>query len=113
VAFAPIYGKLNLFAEKAIHFDLAIMAGADVVNYRDVLDPQVAAAGGTPANATTLGGHVGLGARIFLGRSVALRLEVRDVGYRVAHLATGNFQTQLLAETGLSFFIPVAQGNAP
>jgi outer membrane beta-barrel protein len=113
LAFAPIYGKLNLFAEKAVHFDLSLMAGPDVVSYRDVLDPQAAAGGAAAPNATAYGLHGGIGARIFLARSIALRLEVRDVWYRVAHLSSGNWQSQLLAETGLSFFIPVARGNAP
>jgi len=110
VAFAPVYGKLNLFAEKAIHFDLALMAGGDLVAYRDVVPAGSTAAPGT---VTTPGGHFGVGARVFLARSIALRVEARDVWYRVTSLPSGPWQSQLLAEIGLSFFIPVAQGNAP
>jgi outer membrane beta-barrel protein len=112
IGFSPIYGKLNIFAEKAIHFDLSLLAGADLVSYRDVLGAVEANAGATPGTASSPGGHVGLGARIFLARFLALRLEVRDVIYSVPHLATGNLQTQLLAEGGLSFFVPVRRQDA-
>ncbi len=113
LAFSPLYGKLNLFAEKAIHFDLSIMGGADLVGYRDVLTSAQATAGQTPGDASSPGGHLGLGARIFLARFMALRLELRDVLYSVSKLDRGKLQTQLFAEAGLSFFIPVAGGDAP
>jgi outer membrane beta-barrel protein len=106
VAFAPIYGKLNVFAEKALHFDLSILGGLDLVNYRDVAAPETGS--GSPGNVSTPGIHGGLGARVFLARSVALRLEVKDFIYRVKALDRGNWQSQLFAEAGLSFFIPVA-----
>jgi outer membrane beta-barrel protein len=106
VAWAPIYGKLNLFAEKAVHFDLSLLAGADLVTYRDVLSG--APAGTAPGDARAVGGHVGIGARLFLARFMALRLEVKDLIYSVKALNRGNLQTQLFAEAGLSFFIPVA-----
>jgi outer membrane beta-barrel protein len=111
LGFSPIYGKLNLFAEKALHFDLSILAGADLVSYRDVVTAAAANAGATPGNASAVGGHLGLGARVFFARFMALRLEVRDVLYKVPSLATGNLQTQLLAEAGLSFFL--GRSDAP
>lgn len=104
VIFSPIYGKLNVFAEKAIHFDLSAFGGPDLVTYRDV----VSLAGTTPGNVSTVGGHLGIGARVFLARSVALRLEVKDLVYSVKALDRGKLQNQLFAEAGLSFFIPVA-----
>ena len=107
LAFSPIYGKLNVFAQKAVHFDLYVLGGADLVNYRDVLaslQPGV-----TPGNATSLGGHLGVGGRIFLASFIALRLELKDVLYSVPHLPRGNLQTQLFAEAGLSFFVPVTR----
>jgi outer membrane beta-barrel protein len=107
VAFAPVYGKLNVFAEKAIHFDMSLVVGGDLVAFRDVVPRDASgapvAASGHPPEATSPGAHVGLGARVFLGRAVALRLEVRDVAYWVPHLGQGTMQTQLLAEAGLSF----------
>ncbi len=111
LAFSPVYGKLNLFAEKALHFDLSVLAGADIVSYRDVLkenDTRV-----TPGDATSIGGHVGVGARIFFARFMALRLELKDVLYSVPNLATGKLQTQLMADIGLSFFLPVAGARTP
>ena len=106
IAFAPVYGKLNLFAEKAVHFDLSVLGGVDLVRYRDVL---LAAPAGTAAGeASAVGGHVGIGARLFLARFAALRLEVKDLVYSVKALDRGNLQTQLFAEAGLSFFVPVA-----
>jgi outer membrane beta-barrel protein len=113
LAFAPIYGKLNIFAEKTIHFDLGVMGGADLVSYRDVLGAADAASGATPGNATTIGGHVGVGARVFFAGFMALRLELKDLVYSVSHLPNGNLQSQLLADVGLSFFFPVAHGSAP
>jgi outer membrane beta-barrel protein len=109
LGFAPVYGKLNLFAEKAIHFDLSIFAGGDLVAFRDVVQRDANGApvanAGKPGDATSPGAHLGIGTRIFLGRSTALRVEVRDIGYWVKNLGRGTFQTQLLAEVGLSFLL--------
>ena len=113
VGFSPLYGKLNLFGEKALHFDLSLLVGADLVSYRDVLGATAANAGATPGTISTPGGHVGIGARLFFARFMALRLELRDVFYKVSALPTGNLQTQLLAEAGLSFFIPVGHHDEP
>ena len=113
VGFSPLYGKLNLFGEKALHFDLSLLVGADLVSYRDVLGATQANAGATPGTVSTPGGHVGIGARVFFARFMALRLELRDVFYKVSALPTGNLQTQLLAEAGLSFFIPVGHHDEP
>ncbi len=113
VGFSPLYGKLNLFGEKALHFDLSLLLGADLVSYRDVLKSVQANAGATPGTVSTPGGHVGIGARLFFARFMALRLELRDVFYKVSALDTGNLQTQLLAEAGLSFFIPVGHHDEP
>jgi outer membrane beta-barrel protein len=107
VAFSPVYGKLNLFAEKALHFDLSILGGADLVNYRDVLGLG-AAAGASPGTVSTVGGHLGVGARVFLARFMALRLGVKELVYSVKALDRAKLQTQLFAEAGLSFFVPVS-----
>lgn len=112
VAFSPVYGKLNVFAEKAVHFDLSVLGGVDMVSFRGV-DPNATNASSAPGSTTSVGGHVGIGARIFFARSMALRLELKDVLYSVPHLTTGSLQTQLLADVGLSFFVPVSGGKAP
>ncbi len=112
LAFSPVYGKLNVFAEKALHFDLSVLAGADLVSFRDV-DASATSASAAPGSATSIGGHVGVGARVFFARFMAVRLELKDVLYSVPHLATGQLQTQLMADIGLSFFVPVAGGKTP
>lgn len=112
VAFSPVYGKLNVFAEKAIHFDLSLIAGADLVSYRDV-DATATVASAEPGSATALGGHVGVGARLFFGGFMAVRLELKDVLYSVPHLSTGKLQSQLLADFGLSFFLPATSARTP
>jgi outer membrane beta-barrel protein len=105
VGLSPIYGKLNAFAEGVLHFDLSLLLGADWIRYRGVLPAAEANAGADPATEGAFGGHVGLGARVFLGRSLALRLEVKDYLYRVDVLGESTLQNQLFTELGLSFFL--------
>jgi outer membrane beta-barrel protein len=114
VAWAPIYGKLNVLAERVAHFDLALIAGADLVAHDEVLSADDAIRLGlTPSTTRTVGGHVGLGARLFLSDAVALRLEFRDLIYRVtvpnragSGLGAADVQNQLLTELGVSVFFP-------
>jgi outer membrane beta-barrel protein len=121
VAWAPVYGKLNLAAEQVLHFDLALMAGADYITHDEVLSRDaaeaLAAAGGTPATTSTIGGHVGVGVRIYLNRFLALRFDVKDYVYAVTVPnwieGSGNqprtdIQNQLFLELGLSFFVPTS-----
>jgi outer membrane beta-barrel protein len=114
LGFSPVYGKLNLFAEKVIHFDLSLIGGADWITHRDVLPAALANAGETPGNRSTFGAHVGIGARIFMGRALALRMEVKDYLYRVPVLGETTLQNQLFTEIGLSVFLPsVGRGDRP
>jgi outer membrane beta-barrel protein len=119
VAWAPVYGKLNLAAEQVLHFDLALMAGPDLISRDQVLSrddaESLAAAGGKPPTTTSLGGHVGLGVRIYLNRYMALRLDVKDYVYAVkvpnwiegsGNQPRSDVQNQLFIELGLSFFFP-------
>ncbi len=113
--FSPVYGKLNVFAEKAIHFDLSLIAGGDWFQYQKVVSQSVAEnlGGGHPPLTSTFGGHVGLGVRLFFSDWVAARLEVRDYIYRVSvpnwQVSGGSkrdLQNQLFTELGVSFFFP-------
>jgi len=117
VAWTPVYGKLNLLAEQVVHFDLGLVAGVDWVTHAEVLSSGEAdawAAGGPgPGQLSTVGGHVGLGVRLFLGEAWALRWEVRDLVYSVKvpnleqTLGSGrDVQNQLLTELGVTFFFP-------
>ena len=121
VAWAPVYGKLNLAAEQVLHFDLAVMAGADYITHDEVLSrdaaESLAAAGGKPATTGTIGGHVGLGLRFYLSRFLAIRLDVKDYIYAVevpnwiegsGNQPRTDIQNQLFLELGLSFFVPTS-----
>jgi outer membrane beta-barrel protein len=112
---SPLYGKLNIFAEKALHFDLSLFVGGDLVSYRSILSSADAStaenAGTTPSDETSLGGHLGLGGRIFFGHAMALDLQVRELGYWTKGLQT-NFQTQLIAQAGVAFFFPVVSRSS-
>lgn len=108
-AFAPVYGKLNLLAELPVHFDLAILAGADLVTYQKAVDAQTAALG-APGNDSSVGGHVGLGMRFFFAGFMGLRFEVRDYLYsaRIGNTGESHLQNQLFVDLGLSFFFPTS-----
>jgi outer membrane beta-barrel protein len=108
-AWAPVYGKLNVLSEQVAHFDLSIFAGPDLIAYDEVLSKADAEAGVTPSLATSIGGHVGLGVRLFFTPSIAARLELKDYLYSVKVPNTGSgsdLQNQLFAEIGVSFFLP-------
>jgi outer membrane beta-barrel protein len=120
VAFTPVYGKLNLFAEKVVHVDMSILLGVDWIGYRRVLSAQEAESGVVPESESAVGGHVGLGMRIFLAQAFALRLEVKDYIYSVdvPNVVTDggsskDLQNQLVAELGVSVFFPFKNRAAP
>ncbi len=115
-AWAPVYGKLNIFSERVAHFDVSVIAGADWIQYQSVLSKADAEAleGGHPSLTSTFGGHVGLGLRVFFSEFVAARLEFRDYLYRVSVPnwqdgggAKRDLQNQLFTELGVSFFFPM------
>lgn len=111
VAWAPVYGKLNVLSEQVAHFDLYVMLGADWIASREVLGRAAAdleGAGGTPGTTAGPGAHLGLGARLFLSEWIALRLELKDYLYMadVPNNGGQSLQNQLFTEIGLSFFLP-------
>jgi len=112
VAWAPIYGKLNLLSERVAHFDLSVMAGADWIAHREVVGSieaaDLVASGRSPGTVAGPGGHLGLGARLFLSERMALRIELKDYLYSVDVPNNGGtaIQNQLFTEIGLSFFLP-------
>jgi outer membrane beta-barrel protein len=111
-AWSPVYGKLNVFSEQAAHFDLSILAGPDLIAYDEVLSKEAAAVK-APGVATSFGGHLGLGLRLFLTTAFALRFEVKDYIYAVSvpNGAIGNdVQNQLFAEVGVSYFFAGRSG---
>jgi outer membrane beta-barrel protein len=112
LAFAPVYGKLNLLAEMPVHFDLALILGPDYVTYQKAVDAQAAHA--EPGNTSSLGAHVGLGMRFFLTSFLGLRFEVRDYFYRaeIGLLGKTQLQQQLFVDLGVSFFFPTSVRGA-
>ena len=104
-AFAPVYGKLNLLAELPVHFDLAILAGADWITYQKAVDAAEAALG-PPGSKSSIGGHVGLGMRFFFAGFMGLRFEVRDYIYSATVGSQSHLQNQLFLDLGLSFLFP-------
>ena len=98
VAWAPIYGKFSLFAERIFHFDLAFLVGASAIQYQ--------APGGT--DKMTVGAHFGIGQRYFITPDLTLRLELRDYVYSAETVTLGNssskLENQIMFELGLSFF---------
>jgi outer membrane beta-barrel protein len=109
VAWAPVYGKLNVLAEKVAHFDLAVLAGVDGVAHDEVLSSADAALG-TKAKLAMAGGfHFGVGAHLFVSEAWAVRLAVKDLVYAVKVPNGGggtDWQNQLFTEIGASFFFP-------
>ena len=76
------------------HFDLYVAAGAGVVD---------------SALSSDLAGNVGLGLKFFLGRAVAIRVDVRDHLFRQQLLARQVFVDDLTTTLGLSVFLPVGE----
>ena len=104
---SPVYGKLALFAESVLYFNMYLLIGPSLVLY----GPTITAAPG---------GNIGLGFRFALNKWLAVRLELRDTlygekGYRiVGYDGRGvptieepvSLRNQLTTELGLSFFFP-------
>jgi len=114
VGWSPVYGKLNVLAETVGHFDLSVLGGVDLVLRDQVLSADQAIRDGLkPAAQRSIGGHLGLGARLFLTEAVALRWEVRDLLYVVdvpnkagSGQGAAALQNQLFTELGVSIFFP-------
>jgi outer membrane beta-barrel protein len=70
IEWAPIYAKMNVNGSRVIHFDTYLAARAGVT-----LESSLIAGGGTALSPTL---SPGLGSRLFLSKSTALRAEFRD-----------------------------------
>jgi outer membrane beta-barrel protein len=122
IEFSPIYGKLNLFAEKVAHLDLSVLAGVDLFVHDKVLSGAQLEANpaSKPGTASSVGGHVGFGMRVFLTPTLAARLDFKDYIYAVPvpNMAEGSgggrdVQNQLFVELGLSAFFPFQNRSLP
>lgn len=88
---SPLHGKLRLFADTILHFDVHIAAGVGVID-----------------NATSFGaaGNFGIGAKFLIKKSWAIRLDVRDHVYRQQVLAVNQYVNDLSLTLGVSLFLP-------
>jgi outer membrane beta-barrel protein len=109
VLWEPIYGKLALWSELFVHFDLYVVGGPALIEYQG---PTSNGAAGSQTYFTA-GGNIGLGTRVFLNKWLALRGELRDVLYveKVSAGSGNSFRNQILFELGLSFFFPTSSGS--
>jgi outer membrane beta-barrel protein len=102
-AWAPLYGKVNVLAEKVIHLDGFVVGGLDGIQYADPSN------GGS--STFTFGGHVGVGTHIFFNDFFCLRLDLREylyAGHRDQNgAAEGRLENQMMFELGFDFFLPL------
>ena len=117
-AWTPIYGKLNTFSEKVAHLDLSILAGADYIMHDEVLSTLAAGTGAKPDTLQAIGFHAGIGVRLFLSETFAVRFDLKDYVYGVK-VPNGDppngtdLQNQFMAELGVSVFFPFSNRRQP
>jgi outer membrane beta-barrel protein len=93
LAYVPAHAKMRL-GGAITHLDLYLVAGAGVVD--SVLSSDLAANGG-------------FGLKFFLGRAVAVRVDVRDHLYQQQLLARKLVVNDLTTTLGLSLYLPVGE----
>jgi outer membrane beta-barrel protein len=93
IRWAPLYGKLSLFAEVPIHFQAYLSAGGGIgtVHRQSVVLCTAPGAGGSCAswfeeNRTTWLATAAIGMRFFTHKSGAIRFEIRDYAFRDSYL---------------------------
>ena len=91
---APIYGKINVASELAVHFQAFLLAGAGAGSFKHESVNLCATAGSAPCgrdgyvSSTSLKpvGEAGAGMRFYLGPRMSLRAEVRAFFYPATYL---------------------------
>ena len=126
VAWAPIYGKINLVGETVLNFDFYGTVGIGMVSKRDYVATYDEAATeeqraqGDILALTALGNEVkpapsiGAGANFFLNQFVALKLDARSAFYvdnrpqydPLVPVAEQRLYNNFVASAGLGFFFP-------
>ena len=89
----PAHGKLRL-GGAIQHFDLYLAAGGGVID--SVLSSDIAA-------------NAALGLKFYLGRAMAIRLDVRNYVYRQQLLARKEWVNDVTTTLGISLFLPVTE----
>lgn len=91
LVWSPVHGKMRMFADAIVHFDIYGVAGVGIID-----------------NATSFGaaGQFGLGTKIFLSPSWAMRLDVRDQLYKQQILSVRQYVNDFSLTLGVSVFLP-------
>ncbi len=91
LVWSPVHGKMRMFADAIVHFDIFGLAGVGIID-----------------NATSFGaaGQFGVGTKIFLSPSWALRLDVRDQLYKQQILDVRQYVNDFSLTLGVSVFLP-------
>jgi outer membrane beta-barrel protein len=84
LVWSPIHGKMRVFADSIVHFDLHAAVGVGIID-----------------NSTSFGA-----AKILLGKSWGLRLDVRDHLYRQQILTVRQYVQDISVTLGVSVFLP-------
>jgi outer membrane beta-barrel protein len=93
LVWVPAHGKMRI-GGSINHFDLYVAGGAGVVD---------------SALSSDIAGNGGFGLKFFLGRAVALRIDVRDFVYRQQLLSRKVFVSDLTSMLGISVYLPVGE----
>jgi outer membrane beta-barrel protein len=108
--YSPIYGKVAVFGQKIIAFDIFGVFGAGIVNTRDDLEA-LQKTKDEDAIATEKQIHptvnYGGGLRVALSKSFAVRLEARGMSYvEVVESNNLEMKNNMMLLVGASFFFP-------
>jgi len=93
LVWAPLHAKMQT-GSSIVHFDVQVTAGAGVVD---------------SALSSGIAGNGGIGFMFFLGRAVALRIDVRDYVYRQELLTRRLIVNDLAITGGVSMLLPFAE----
>lgn len=100
LGYTPIYGKFALLNSGIVYYDVSVTLGGAFISAESVL---------LPAAQNTGGGLVGLNARAFLTKWLALNIFVRDTIF-LADLqgANDSLINIVMTGVGVSFYLPTA-----
>jgi len=93
LVWVPAHGKMRI-GGSIDHFDLYIAAGAGVVD---------------SALSSDIAGNGGFGLKFFLGRAVAVRIDIRDHVYKQQLLSRKVLVSDLTTMVGLSLYLPLGE----
>lgn len=98
LGWAPVYGKLSLFGERTLHFDLYVSAGPELV--RELIAPDAAS---PQLGRWAPGGRFSLGERLFLTNRMTVRLAASELVYAGRVRGAGEIERKLDIEGGLAW----------